>query len=233
MSLQHDFKGRHVVITGGGGALGSHLVGRLLESGAVCHIPSFDPKETFAKHERLQVTREIDLTSERAVDGFYSALPSLWASIHIAGGFAMSPITGTSKADFDAMMAMNATSCFLCCRAAVAAFRKGGQGGRIVNVAARPALDPRKGGGMVAYTASKAAVAAITGSLSEEVLADDVLVNAVAPSVLDTPGNRQAMPKSDPKNWVSLDAATDAILFLASPANAATSGSIMPLYAKS
>ena len=90
----------------------------------------------------------------------------------------------------------NLVSAYLCCRAAVQAMRKGG-GGRIVNVAARPALEPRQGASMTAYTAAKAAVAALTVALGEEVAKDGILVNAVAPSIMDTPANRKSMPKAD------------------------------------
>jgi NAD(P)-dependent dehydrogenase (short-subunit alcohol dehydrogenase family) len=91
---------------------------------------------------------------------------------------------------------MNFITAFLCCRGAVNAMTRIGQGGRIVNVAARPALEWRAGAGMVAYAASKAAVAALRVALAEEVVKAGILVNAVAPSILDTPANRAAMPKA-------------------------------------
>lgn len=94
---------------------------------------------------------------------------------------------------------MNLVSCFLCCSAAVNSISRSGQGGRIVNVAARHALEWRGGAGLVAYTASKAAVAALTVALSEEVAKEGILVNAVAPSIMDTPANRAAMSKADYK----------------------------------
>ncbi|MGA7545101.1 MAG: SDR family NAD(P)-dependent oxidoreductase, partial [Methyloceanibacter sp.] len=84
----------------------------------------------------------------------------------------------------------NLVSCFLCCAAAVNAIGSSGQGGRIVNVAVHHALEWHSGAGMVAYTASKAAVAALTVALSEEVAKEGILVNAVAPSIMDTAANR-------------------------------------------
>ena len=127
----------------------------------------------------------------------------------------------------------NLVSCFLCCRAAVVAMSKGKSGGRIVNVAARPALEPRMGAGMTAYTASKAGVAALTASLAEEVAKDGILVNAVAPSIMDTPANRSAMPKADFSAWPKVEEVAATILFLASPDNAVTRGAIVPVYGKS
>jgi NAD(P)-dependent dehydrogenase (short-subunit alcohol dehydrogenase family) len=127
---------------------------------------------------------------------------------------------------------MNFLSCALCCRAAVTAMA-GGAGGRIVNVAARPALEWRSGAGMVAYTASKAAVAALTVALAEEVAKDGILVNAVAPSIMDTDANRQAMPKADYALWPKVEEVAATIVFLASPGNRVTRGGIVPVYGKS
>jgi NAD(P)-dependent dehydrogenase (short-subunit alcohol dehydrogenase family) len=107
-----------------------------------------------------------------------------------------------------------------------------GRGGRIVNVAARPALEPRSGAGMAAYTASKAGVVAFTIALSEEVAKLGILVNAVAPSIMDTPANRAAMPKADHAAWPKVEEVAATILFLASPQNAVTRGAIVPVYGR-
>src|ERR1700757_2985242 len=127
---------------------------------------------------------------------------------------------------------MNFITCFLCCRAAVNAFARAGEGGRIVNVAARPALEWRGGAGMSAYTASKAAVAALTVALAEEVAKTGILVNAVAPSIIDTPANRHAMPKVDHESWPKPEELAQTILFLASPDNKVTRGAVVPVYGK-
>ncbi|HXA70907.1 MAG TPA: SDR family NAD(P)-dependent oxidoreductase, partial [Stellaceae bacterium] len=124
-------------------------------------------------------------------------------------------------------------SCYLCCRAAVAGMRKGGGGGRIVNVAARPALEPRQGAGMSAYAASKAAVAALTQALGEELAGDGILVNAVAPSIMDTPANRAAMPKAKHELWPKVEEVAATILFLASTENRVTRSAVAPVYGRS
>src|ERR1700738_1896324 len=200
-----DFAGSHVVVTGGTGALGRAVVGALRAANAVCHIPNLIAAEfdgfPYATDAGVHIVRGIDVADEAAVKRFYDALPPLWASIHLAGGFAMAPVEEISAADFTAQFNMNALSCFLCSAAAVAAFRAGkapgsggAPGGRIVNVSARPAIEPRLGAGMTAYTASKSAVAALTQSLAQELTDEQIWVNAVAPSILDTPANRMAMP---------------------------------------
>jgi NAD(P)-dependent dehydrogenase (short-subunit alcohol dehydrogenase family) len=83
---------------------------------------------------------------------------------------------------------------------------------------------------MVAYTASKAAVAAMTVALAEEVKGNGILVNAIAPSTLDTQANRTAMPKADFSKWVSLEATAETVAALISARNIATSGALLPLY---
>src|SRR5262249_60251307 len=94
---------------------------------------------------------------------------------------------------------------FLGGRAAVKPRTPPGAGGRSVNVATRPALEWRTGAGMVAYTASKAAVAALTVALAEEVVKAGILVNAIAPSTMDTPANRQTMPNADHAAWAKVE----------------------------
>jgi NAD(P)-dependent dehydrogenase (short-subunit alcohol dehydrogenase family) len=178
---------------------------------------------------RAHVNDGIDLGDELALESFYRDLPGLWASIHCAGGFAFTPIEKAQGADLDRMLAVNARSAFLCAREAARRMRAAKRGGRIVNVVARQALDPRRGAGMVPYSMSKAAVAALTVALAEELVPDRIGVNAVAPSILDTPANRAAMPGADASKWVRLEDLAETILFLASPACLAN-GTLVPVY---
>ena len=231
------FAGRNVVITGGTGALGAAVTGALLDAGAVCHIPNLIAAELedFAHAGRagVHVSRGIDLADADAVAGYYDGIGPLWASIHLAGGFAMGAIADRPAALFEDQMAMNARTCYLCCRAAVGTIRRTGTGGRIVNVAARPGIEPRQGAGMVAYAAAKAAVAAITQALAEEVAGEAIWVNAVAPSILNTPANRAAMPDAPHAAWPAVTAVAEAIVFLASPDNRCTRGAVVPVYGAS
>jgi NAD(P)-dependent dehydrogenase (short-subunit alcohol dehydrogenase family) len=229
-----DFKDKLVVVTGGTGALGGAVVGMLLDAGAQCRVPYMHEEE--AKHfphrdnARVKLLPVSDLADEAQVAKLYDGAAPLWASIHIAGGFASGKVVDTDKAALMGQLNNNLVSCFLCSRAAIGAMKNGG---RIVNVAARPALEWRSGAGMTAYAVSKAAVAALTVSLAEESVKDGVLVNAVAPSTMDTPANRKAMPKADHDAWPKVEEVAATILFLASPANKVTRGAIVPVYGKS
>lgn len=228
--------GKHIVITGGTGSLGGAVVAKLLDEGAVCHVPNAHAAVpahfALTGNDRVKLAHNVDLADPAKVEAFYASIPELWASIHLAGGFAMAPIENTDPASFDEMMDTNARTTFLCCRAAVRSMLASGAGGRIVNVSARPGLDPRRGAGMVAYAASKAAVAAMTVALAEEVKASGILVNAIAPSTLDTPANRAAMPKADFGKWVGLEAVAETVTALVSTRNILTSGALVPLYGK-
>ena len=232
-----DFSNRHVVVTGGTGALGHAVVGALVEAGAVCHVPYVVAAEAeryaLRDHANVTLVAVADLADEADTARFYDSVPQLWASIHLAGGFAMSAVTATSKSDLVQQLDMNFVTAFLCCRAAVNAIMHTGAGGRIVNVVARPALEWRMGAGMAAYTASKAAVAAMTVALAEEVAKDGILVNAVAPSVMDTPANRTAMPKADHAAWPKVEEVAATIAFLASPENKVTRSAVVPVYGRS
>jgi NAD(P)-dependent dehydrogenase (short-subunit alcohol dehydrogenase family) len=227
-------KDTHVVITGATGALGSAVARVLVEAGAHVHVPAIEtsvPADRFPK-QGVSVTTNIDLSDEAAVESFYAKLPALHAVVNIAGGFAWAPIADSPAKVMQQQMSMNFVSCALSCRAAVANFRKGGKGGHIVNITARPALNPRQGANMTAYTASKAAVAAFTVALAEELKGDDISVIALAPSTIDTPTNRNDMPKADHASWVKPTAIAELIAAHISLSETINSGALIPVYGK-
>ena len=110
---------------------------------------------------------------------------------------------------------------------------RSGREGRIVNVSSRAGLEPRSAAGMAAYAASKAALAALTQAVSEEVAARGVLVNAVVPSIMDTPANRAAMPKADFAAWPKTDDVAAVIAWLASPENRVVRGALVAVPGRS
>jgi NAD(P)-dependent dehydrogenase (short-subunit alcohol dehydrogenase family) len=228
--------GKVVVVTGATGALGAGVVDVLLARGATLHVPMIEPELPahlpWRAHDRVRAAPKVSLDDEAQVAAFYAALPALWGSIHLVGGFAMAKIADTSLADLDKQWRLNVATCFLGCREAVKAIRRtaGTPGGRIVNVAARPVVSPTPG--MLAYVAAKASVAAITQSLAAEVLGENILVNAVLPSIIDTAANRAAMPAADHASWPKPAEIAETIAFLVSPHNALTSGTLVPVYGR-
>jgi NAD(P)-dependent dehydrogenase (short-subunit alcohol dehydrogenase family) len=207
-----SFEGLEVVVTGAAGGLGPAVVAALKARGATCHTPA---------------RQELDLTDEAAVCRYYGGFPGLWASIHVAGGFAMAPLEATSLQAFEAQWRINAVTAFLAGREAARRIAQSGRGGRIVNVGSRVVLDPPAQ--KLAYAAAKAAVAAMTRSMAAELQPAGILVNAVLPDTIDTPANRAAMPGADFSRWTPPEAIAATIAWLASAANTTVTGALIPV----
>jgi NAD(P)-dependent dehydrogenase (short-subunit alcohol dehydrogenase family) len=227
---------RVAVVTGGTGALGHAVVSALLAEAVAVHVPwvveaeAERTRSAFGDAERLLLAHA-DVTDPASVDAYFESVIAqsgrLDALLNLAGGFTMAPLAKTEPSAWDHMMKLNATSAFLCCRAAAPLMKPVG-GGRIVNVAALPAVD-RGTAGMAAYAASKAALLNLTYSLSKELREDWITVNAVAPEILDTAANRKAMPNADYGKWVKTEDAARVIAFLASEGARAVTGSVLTL----
>ena len=225
-----DLTGRHVVVTGGAGALGTPVVARLVAAGATCHVPCVDDGPGPRGVPDVRYTPRVELTDEAQVAAYYASLPDVWASIHLAGGFVWSKLADTSLATVRAQLEMNAITAFLCCRQAVQRMRTRGTGdlgGRILNVTSRGGTRPDAG--LSAYAMGKAAVTALTQALAAELRSEQIWVNAIVPAIIDTPANRAAMPDADFNQWAKPADIAETILFLVSPSNATTTGAIVPV----
>jgi len=219
------------LIAGGTGALGSAVVAQLLSDGFTCHVTWVQSRERerFAYADRVTL-HQVDCGDESQVQRLYAGFDRLDASVHVVGGFGMAAVTDTSLDDFTRMFQLNTVTAFLCTREAIRVMRRS-QPGKIVNVAARPALLPT--GGMVAYSTSKAAVASLTECIAEEVRAEGILINAIVPSTMDTPANRASMPTADFSRWPQLNEVAHAIAFLVGGQNALTTGTLVPVFGRS
>lgn len=202
---------RHIVVTGAGGGLGPAVVEALKAAGAVVRAPS---------------RKELDLADEKSVEAYYSALPSLWASVHVAGGFDMASIEKTTLEAFTAQWRINTVTAFLTCREAIRKLKTSG-GGRIVNVGSKAALEHPAG--KIAYVTAKSALAAMTQAMAAETRGDGILVNAVLPETIDTPANRAAMPGADTSRWTPPAAIARTIAWLVSPENLTVTGALVPV----
>jgi len=233
--MSRDMTGRVAIVSGGTGALGQAVVHRLLDAKATVAIPYAVPAELDALRARLGSAAEAvhaaetDVTDEAAFADFAKGVLGAYGRIDVlvngVGGFAGGDLLSTPVAEWQRMMTLNLTSAVVGCRAALPAMTAAGYG-RVVNIASRAVVPPL--GGFIAYTVSKTAVITLTQALAREV-GRGITVNAVMPSTMDTPGNRQAMPDADRSSWVSTDAVAELIAFLASDAAASISGAAIPI----
>lgn len=239
-------KGRVALVTGGTGGLGRAVVGVFVEAGARVHVPIFDAGEVAELEAYLarrgsrndsagaeggmrgvELHHDIDLTRAASVDALFAQLPAVDIVVNLAGGFAMAPVDETDPETWERMLRMNATTAFLVSRAAFPAMRRA-EFGRILNVSAFPALD-RGAAQMSAYGAAKAAVLNLTHSLAREGAPHGITANAVLPSIIDTEGNRAAMPDADRSRWLAPEEIARVLRFLASDAAGIVNGAAIPL----
>lgn len=218
---------RVVVITGGHGVLGQAVVEAALAQG--CKIAVIDHATGQSVPEGVLEIGGTDLTdpdqAQAAIARVIERFGRLDALLNIAGAFVWQTADDADPA-WDRMFAINLTTALNASRAALPHLKAAAEG-RIVNVGSAAALKP--GAGMGAYGAAKLAVHALTQSLADEMKTSSVTVNAVLPSIIDTPANRKDMPDADPATWVAPSDLAAVILFLASPASRAMTGALVPV----
>lgn len=225
-----NFHGKNVLVTGASGNLGRAVAHAFAQAGARAVLldrHAAPLPEGGSGHLALQADLLDADSLGKALDQAVQACGRIDVVCNLAGGFAMGTgIHETSAADWNRLFDMNVGTVLNMARAVVPHMLAAG-GGAIVNVGANSAA--RGLAQMGAYCASKDALARVTESMSAELRDQGIRVNAVLPSILDTPENRQAMPDADSSRWVALDALADVILFLASDAARAVQGALVPV----
>jgi NAD(P)-dependent dehydrogenase (short-subunit alcohol dehydrogenase family) len=227
-----------VIVTGAAGNLGSAAVrafgaaeARLVPvDRAPDRLPGLFPE--LADSPRHILAGGVDLTEEGAVKAMVDLVLDRFGRIDVlvnaAGGYrGGTPVHETPLAEWDFLLNLNARTVYIASSAVIPAMLRQGRG-KIVNVAARAALQGAAKLGP--YSASKSAVIRLTEAMSAELKNSGINVNCVLPSTIDTPENRQAMPKADPSRWVQPEALADVILFLASDAARAIHGAAILVY---
>lgn len=226
-------EGFRVVVTGAAGALGSAVVAELASRGA--RIAALDRPGAFASAAgSWELSVECDLMNEtataRAIADAAQRLGGLDGLACLAGGFAGDrPVHETPLALVKQQFELNFVTAYNAVRAALPLFLAAGAGS-IVCVASRPALRPVRGS--VAYAVAKLALVKLVEAVAEEYRDDGIRANAVAPSVIDTPANRAAMPNADVRRWVSPAEVARVIAFLLGPDSGPVSGAVVPVYGR-
>jgi len=223
-----DLSGKVLAVTGSDGVLGQAVAATLSRYGA--RLALLEHGQTSAAAQPVGALRigGIDLTRDdaarAAMERVVKETGRLDGLINVAGGFRWEKLAGGTLDTWDFMYKINLRTAVAACQAALPFLT---QGGRIVNVGAMGAV--KAATGMGAYAASKAGVAQLTEALAEELKERGITVNAILPSTLDTPKNRQDMPKADFTRWVAPAEAAEVIAFLLSDQARAVTGALIPV----
>ncbi len=215
---------RKVVITGATGSLGHAVLNRFLEAGdSIIAI--------HATNQKVPATTGVewfglDLTVKKSVADFFSKHDDIDIVVHCAGGFRFGNIENISSEDFRFLTTVNFESSFYVAAAAIPAMKKRKKG-VLLFVSSKATMTPSAG--MSAYAATKAAVNAMVTSLAEEVKGEGIRVNAVLPSVIDTPVNRKDMPHADASKWVSPEDIAELLYDLTLTKSKSITGALIPI----
>lgn len=228
------FDGKVIAITGGFGNLGFAVGKAAIEAGAQvalidrAHAPVASQVPPGLSPALL--LGNVDLASFEAAQQALATVTQRFGGLdvlaNVAGAFRWQTLADGDLGNWDLLYTVNLKTAVVTSKAALPHLQARG-GGRIINVGAAAAA--KAGKGMGAYTAAKAGVAKLTESLAEEIKDQGINVNAVLPSVIDTPANRADMPTADFSRWVTPEALADVILFLMSDAARSITGALLPV----
>ena len=229
-----DFSDKVVVVTGAFGVLGAAVARGFAANGARLALLdlAMHPPESLAAElgEQHLLIGGVDLgeleSSRRAMAAAAMRFGGIDVLVNVAGGFQWQTLLEGDVETWDQLYRMNLRTAVVACKVALPALIERGRGA-IVNVGAGAAA--RASAGMGAYTASKAGVQRLTESLADELKEHGIRVNAVLPSIIDTPRNRTDMPNADHSRWVRPEALAEAVMFLASDAASAVTGAALPV----
>lgn len=230
--------GRPAVVTGGTGALGTAVTRRLLEDGHRVAVTCRHERETEALRDALGeldrnlIAVEADVTDpdsvDRSMDVIREKLGSIAVLVHLVGGWHGGELVHEQSLEtWTRVVDLNLTSAFLCCRAVLPEMLEAGWG-RLVLVSSRTAKEGRNG--QSAYAVAKEGVATLAEVIADECCGTGVTANVIAPSVLDTPANRRAMPSADFTRWVAPDVAAAMVAFLITEEAITLRGAWLPVY---
>jgi NAD(P)-dependent dehydrogenase (short-subunit alcohol dehydrogenase family) len=221
-----DFTGRTVVVTGASGFLGAGLAAAFIEAGAeVVGVDRAAPDErAVVEGVRYEAA---DLTDDAHVGAVLEAVGTPWAVVNTVGGFApRSSIAELDPEELDRQLSLNLMTAAVVTKHALRVMQPIGAG-RVVLTASRAASATKSNG--FAYSVSKLAVLHLVRMASEDVAGTGITVNAVVPSILDTPANRASMPDADHDRWPKVPDVARSYLFLASPTSQLVNGAALPV----
>jgi len=222
-----DLSGRTVVVVGAAGALGGAIASAFLAAGA--RVVGFDRAAPADEHRLAGVEYQaVDVLDDGSLAGAFDGLGRVWAVANVVGGYApASPLTELDVDELLTQLRLNLVSAALVTKHALRLMTAAGEG-RLVHTASRVALETKDTG--FAYSVSKAGVLHLVRMAAEQTHGTLITVNAVVPSIMDTPANRASIPGAPYDRWPKVDEVAQAYLYLASPEAALVSGASVPVY---
>ena len=222
---------KRVAVTGGFGALGVATVNALQAAGA--HVAAIDRASGPPGGVSIGSAKAfggMDIGDPAAAKTAFAqvaqALGGLDALVNIAGTFRFEKVADGGLETWDFLYNVNLRTAVAASKAALP-FLLESKAASIVNIGAMGAL--KAGTGMGAYAASKAGIFKLTEALADELKDKDITVNAILPSIIDTPPNRADMPKANFAHWVKPEQIAGVIAFLLSDDARAITGALIPI----
>lgn len=221
---------KQVLITGAEGALGSVVLRKFAAAGVTAVGTYFSaPHSEIPESDRVKWVK-MDVTQPQSIRDGLQTLSARGIAIdglvHCAGGFRYLPFEKTTDQELDFLMNTNLRSAFLLIRELLGGMKKQGFG-RIVLISSKSTLNAPAG--MAAYAAAKSGLNMIVSSLAEEVKSVDINVNAIMPTIIDTPANRKDMPGADFSTWVKPEELAEIIFSLTQPWGKPIHGALIPV----
>jgi NAD(P)-dependent dehydrogenase (short-subunit alcohol dehydrogenase family) len=231
--ISYNFEGKVFVVTGGSGDLGKAVIVLLSGAGAKVYAPRRSVSKSQPEAGPGETNLTLDAEDENSVKSFFEAVRTkegrIDGLVNLVGGYrAGDPVASLPLEVFEQQLALNLKSAFLLTKYAVQAMRE--SGGKIVHVASRAAVD--KGANSFPYSVSKLGVLRLVEAVAAETREQDIIINAVLPSIIDTAANREAMPKAKFDKWPKPEQVANVIAFLVAEEAGLISGAAIPVYGK-
>lgn len=212
---------KNVIITGASGNLGRAAVERFVKDGYFVIATISPGKPSDLDKNDNTATYPVDLSDEKSVNDFVDTVAKRHGSVDVAlllvGGFAAGGIATTDGAQLKKMISLNFETAYYCARPIFMQMKKQAGGGRIVLVGSKPALEPKTGKNVIAYSLSKSMLFTLAEILNAEGNEKNVVTSVIVPSTIDTKENRLQMPKADVSLWVKPDEIAEIMAFVTSP----------------
>ncbi|GAA4415534.1 SDR family NAD(P)-dependent oxidoreductase [Nibrella viscosa] len=225
-----------VIITGAAGNLGRAAVEKFIDAGYYV-IATVEPNSKAAPLEnRLRLeTHTVDVTSEADVEQFVRKIAAytdstIEASVMLVGGFAAGSIEQTGQEQLQKMIQLNFESAYFMARQVYQQMLKQDNGGQLIFIGARPALESQEGKDYMAYALSKSLLFKLAELLNAEGKKKHIFSSVLVPSTIDTPRNRQSNPDADFRTWVRPEEVAESMAFVCSPAGRKIQDVVLKVY---